>query len=170
MRRGLQNALDEYLILLAQAGNREAIDRLAARWTPRLLAFAARSTNNTEAAKDVVQETWESALRGMGQLEDPARFPAWIYTIAARKCTDVLRTKYRGQRFTTAMEQHVATEAPTPSDGDAHLDLAAALFYGEDMSVSEIAVITGVPPGTVKSRLSAARHALRKHLEGEHDE
>lgn len=183
MRRGLQNALDEYLILLAQAGSREAIDRLAVRWTPRLLAFAARSTNNAEAAKDVVQETWESALRGMGQLEDPARFPAWIYTIAARKCTDVLRTKYRGQRITTAMEQHVATEAHLPSDGDAHLDLATALkrlpqeqriavalFYGEDMSVAEIAVITGVPPGTVKSRLSAARLALRKHMEGENHE
>jgi RNA polymerase sigma-70 factor (ECF subfamily) len=48
--------------------------------------------------------------------------------------------------------------------------VAVALLYGEDMSVADIAVITGVPPGTVKSRLSAARLALRMHMEGESDE
>lgn len=182
-QRGLQHVLDEYLILLAQAGNQEAIGRLAARWTPRLLAFVARSTSNVEAARDVVQETWESALRGLGRLEDPARFPAWIYAIARRKCTNLLRAKYRGQRMTAAMELHAAIEVPTPSAADDRLDLAAALnrlprehriavalFYGEDMSVADIAAITGVPPGTVKSRLYAARQTLRTHLKGDNDE
>ena len=42
------------------------------------------------------------------------------------------------------------------------------LFFGEDMSVAEIAVITGVPPGTVKSRLFAARKALREVFGEEH--
>jgi RNA polymerase sigma-70 factor (ECF subfamily) len=68
-------------------------------------------------------------------------------------------------------------------DADAGLDLASALkrlpseqrvavalLYGEDMSIAQIAVVTGVPPGTVKSRLSAARHALRAYMEGENDE
>lgn len=182
-QRGLQHILDEYLVLLAKAGNQDAFGRLAGRWTPRLLAFAARSTSNADAAKDVVQETWESALRGISRLDDPARFPAWIYSIAARKCTNQLRAKYRGQRLTTAMEQDVVNEVPAPSALEERLDLATALkqlpreqrvavalLYGEDMSVADIAVITGVPPGTVKSRLSAARLALRMHMEGESDE
>jgi RNA polymerase sigma-70 factor, ECF subfamily len=38
------------------------------------------------------------------------------------------------------------------------------LFYREDMSVEEIALILGIPPGTVKSRLHHAREALRRHL------
>lgn len=180
MRRGLQNALDEYLVLLAQAGDRDAFGLLVRRWTPKLLAFAARSTGNTEAAKDAVQETWTSAARTLGRLEDPARFRAWIHAIAARKCTDALRAKYRGARIASAVEDAVATEAPPRSDADTRLDLAAAfqrlpreqrvavaLLYGEDMSVAEIAAITGVPPGTVKSRLSAARQALRTYMEGE---
>lgn len=183
VRRDPQHVLDEYLVLLAKSGSRDAFGRLVARWSPRLLTFAARTTNSVDAARDVVQETWESALRGIGRLEDPARFPAWIYSIAARKCTDMLRAKYRGQRLTTAMQQDVMTEVPAPSTLEARLDLetalkqlpseqrvAVALLYGEDMSVSDISVITGVPPGTVKSRLSAARLALRMYMEGEHDE
>lgn len=183
MQRGLQHVLDEYLVLRAQAGDREAFGRLAERWTPKLLAFAARSTGHPEAAKDAVQETWASAVRALGRLEDPARFPAWIYAIAARKCTDALRVKYRGGRVVSALENDAALDAPLPVDGDAHLDLlaalqrlppeqrvAVALLYGEDMSVAEIAAITGVPAGTVKSRLSAARHALRTFMEGETDE
>ncbi len=176
MRRGLDQALDDYLILLSQAGSRDALARLVSRWTPKLAAFAARSVGS-EAAKDVVQETWEGALRGLGKLEDPARFPAWIYAIAAHKCADALRGKYRRARVAVAV-----VNAPPPlaeANPDERLDLAAALkhlppdqriaiglFFGEDMSVTEIAAVTGVPPGTVKSRLFAARATLRAAMEG----
>jgi RNA polymerase sigma-70 factor (ECF subfamily) len=174
VRRGPSEAFDEYLVLTSQAGSREAFAHLAARWTPKLLAFAARTLGSTEAARDVVQDTWEAALRGLRRLDDPARFGAWIYAIAGRKCADVLRRKYRGAR----LEDRLHGEAPPAVDADAHLDLAAALkrlppeqrvavslFFGEDMSVAEIAAATGVPAGTVKSRLFAARRALRAALE-----
>jgi RNA polymerase sigma-70 factor (ECF subfamily) len=183
VRRGLQHALDEYLVLLAQAGDREAFARLVMRWSPKLHAFAARSLGNTEAAKDVVQETWVNALRALGRLEDPARFPAWIFAISSRKCTDALRSKYRTKRLSSTLEDSAEFDAQPGSDADARLDLAAAferlppeqrvavaLLYGEDMSVSEIAAVMGVPPGTVKSRLSAARKALRVFMKGEADE
>jgi RNA polymerase sigma factor (sigma-70 family) len=179
VQRGPDQALDDYLVLLAQGGSRDAFARLAARWTPKLLAFAARSLGTTEAAKDAVQESWESAWRNLRRLDDPARFRAWIYAIAARKCADALRTKYRGQRIATAMKAETIGERDADAEGDAgaRIDLAAALkdlpseqhtavslYFGEDMSVAEIARITGVPPGTVKSRLFAARKALRASL------
>jgi RNA polymerase sigma-70 factor (ECF subfamily) len=118
----LVHALDEYLVLLAQAGNREAFGRLAARWSPRLLAFTARSTGHAEAAKDAVQETWERALRSLRRLEGPARFLAWIYAIARRKCADAVRAKYRGQRIASAAADHAGLEVRPASDADAHLD------------------------------------------------
>lgn len=180
MRRGLDQALDDYLVLLAQDGSREAFARLAARWAPKLLAFAARSLGSTEAAKDVVQETWESALRGLRRLEDPARFRAWLYAIAARKCTDALRAKYRGRRIEEATKANALLEhrdVDAEAEAGAHIDLADALkrlppeqriaislFFGEDMDVAEIARIAGAPAGTVKSRLFAARKALRASL------
>lgn len=176
MRRGLNQALDDYLVLLAQGGSREAFARLAARWTPKLIAFAARTLGSTEAARDAVQDTWESVVRNLARLDDPARFGPWIFTIAGRKCTDVLRAKYRDRRVedAAATEAAKATEA---RDGDGGVDLASALkslppeqrvavslFFGEDMSIAGIAAATGAPAGTVKSRLFAARKALRASL------
>lgn len=174
VRRGLDQAFDDYLVLESQAGSREAFARLAARWTPKLLAFAGRTLGSTEAARDVVQDTWEATMRGLRRLDDPARFGAWIYAIAGRKCADVLRNKYRGARLREVLPEEARGEA----NPDARLDLAAALkrlppeqriavslYFGEDMSVADIAAITGVPAGTVKSRLFAARRALRTALE-----
>jgi len=181
LRRGLEHALDDYLVLLAQGGSREAFARLAARWTPKLLAFAARVLGTTEAAKDVVQYTWESALRGLSRLDDPARFRAWIYAIAARKCADALRGKYRHARIAESAQAMRESEANAEDGANDRLDVAAALkrlppeqrvaaslFFGEELSVAEIAAITGVPAGTVKSRLFAARKALREVFGEDH--
>ncbi|HRK65172.1 MAG TPA: sigma-70 family RNA polymerase sigma factor [Terricaulis sp.] len=181
MRRGLEHALDEYLVLSAQAGSREAFTQLARRWTPKLKAFAARVLAHPEAAQDVVQETWVSAWRGLSGLDDPARWRAWLYAIAHRKCTDALRAKYRGQRLANALgEDMEQTSGDEAGRAAARLDLtqamarlppeqriAVSLYFGEEMSVAEIAEATGAPVGTVKSRLFAARQALRGHLEGE---
>lgn len=183
MQRGLDHALDDYLVLLAQGGSREALGRLAARWSPKLLAFAARSTGNTEVARDVVQETWESALRNLRRLDDPARFRAWLYAIANRKCVDAMRARYRTKRGAEIAESEamlIDRNIDPDAQTAAHLDLtqalkhlpaeqrtAIALLYGEDMSVAEIAAVTGVPVGTVKSRLAAARQVLRARMEGE---
>jgi RNA polymerase sigma-70 factor (ECF subfamily) len=180
LRRGLDHALDDYLVLLAQGGSRGAFARLAARWTPKLLAFAARTLGTTEVANDVVQDTWESAVRGLPRLSDPASFRAWVYAIAARKCADALRGKYRVARIAESAEAMRAEPANAEGDNNDRLDLADAmkqlppeqrvavsLFFGEDMSVAEIATATGAPVGTVKSRLFAARQTLRARLEGE---
>jgi RNA polymerase sigma-70 factor (ECF subfamily) len=178
VRRGLDHALDDYLVLLAQGGSREALARLVARWTPKLMAFASRNLGGTEDAKDVVQETWESAVRGLRRLEDSARFSAWIYAIAARKCADALRARYRARRTADAALANAELsdgDADTQRDADDRMDLvealkrlppeqrvAVSLYFGEDMPVADIARVTGVPAGTVKSRLFAARASLRK--------
>lgn len=177
-----ERALDEYLVLLSQAGSIEALDGLARRWTPRLLRYAARvlggSGDAGETARDVVQETWIGAIRGLRGLRDPAQFPAWIYGIATRKCADAIRANRRRRR----LEAGITTGRSGPEPGLApehRIDLATAtrglppmhravvhLFYGEEMSVEEIASILEIPAGTVKSRLHHAREALRRQLDG----
>jgi RNA polymerase sigma-70 factor (ECF subfamily) len=177
-----ERALDEYLVVLSQAGSIQALDGLARRWTPRLLRYAARvlggSSDAAESARDVVQDTWIGVIRGLRGLRDPAQFPAWIYGIATRKCADAVRANKRRRRV--AADSAVSgsqQEAGLPPEDQ--IDLVTAirglppmhravihLFYREDISVEEIASILDIPAGTVKSRLHHAREALRRHLGG----
>ena len=183
MEQTPERALDEYLVSLSQAGSSEALDGLARRWTPRLLRYATRvlggSGDAAEAARDVVQETWVGAIRGLARLRDPAQFPAWIYGIATRRCADAIRTNMRRRTRDT----QAAAAGDPGQDGslalEHQIDLAAAirvlpplhravvhLFYREDLTVDEIATVMRVPAGTVKSRLHHAREALRRQLDG----
>jgi RNA polymerase sigma-70 factor (ECF subfamily) len=175
-----ERALDEYLVSLSQAGSRDALDGLARRWTPRLLRYAARvlgGSDSADAARDVVQETWVGAIRGLRGVRDPARFPAWIYGIATRKCADAIRANTRRRRLDA---QAVIGESSRPVENlifEQQIDVATAirglppihraavhLFYREELSVEEIASVLGIPPGTVKSRLHHARDALKRQL------
>ena len=175
-----ERPLDEYLVLLSQAGSTDAMDGLARRWTPRLLRYAARvlggSGDASETARDVVQETWIGAIRGLRGLRDPAQFPAWIYGIATRKCADAIRANSRRRRFDALNAADGSGQEPGVAP-EHQIDLAMAirelppmhravvhLFYREEMSVDEIASILEIPKGTVKSRLHHARAALKRQL------
>jgi len=174
-------ALDEYLVSLSQAGSTDALDGLARRWTPRLLRYATRvlggSGDSAEAARDVVQETWIGAIRGLRGLRDPAQFPAWIYGIATRKCADVIRANTRRRRLDARVEADDMGRQMTSVTSEEQIDLATAirglppihraavhLFYREELSVEEIASVLGIPAGTVKSRLHHARETLKRQL------
>lgn len=176
MQRGPDRVLDEYLVLTAQAGSRVALDELARRWTPRLLRHAQHLLGSTDRARDAVQETWLAVLRGLRGLQDPGRFPAWIYTIATHRCADAIRGSVRLRSFRQAA-QGDPTNGEASRSADDTLDMRGALsrlpsdqavvmamFYGGDLSVEEIAGALAIPAGTVKSRLHHARETLRTIL------
>ena len=174
-------ALDEYLVSLSQAGSTEALDGLARRWTPRLLRYASRvlgGSDSAEAARDVVQETWIGAVRGLRGLRDPAQFPAWIYGIATRKCADAIRANIRRRRLDALVAAGESSGQLENATSERQIDLTIAirelppihravvhLFYREELNVEEIASVLGIPAGTVKSRLHHARDALKRQLD-----
>ena len=180
MNQAPERPLDEYLVLLSQAGSTDAMDGLARRWTPRLMRYATRvlggSSESVEMARDVVQETWVGAIRGLSSLRDPAQFKAWIYGIATRKCADAIRTNVRRRRLDLhSVAAGVVADAAVSLEH--RIDMASGirqlpekqravvhLFYGEDLTVDEIASALGIPAGTVKSRLHQARQALKRNL------
>ena len=176
-----ERVLNEYLVVLSQAGGVDALEHLARRWTPRLLRYAARvlggSADTTETAREVVQETWVGAMRGLRSLRDPAQFPAWIYGIATRKCADAIRASTRRREVDIRAAAATATAEQRPITAEDRFDLATAilglppeqravlhLFYGDELRVDEIASALAIPAGTVKSRLHYAREALKSHL------
>ena len=180
MDRGPERVFDEYLVVMSQGGSREALAVLVGRWSPRLTRFVARTLRSGDLAEDVMQEVWASALRGLPGIADAARFPAWIYAIATRKCADAVRGRVRVRRLEHGLTAEVEINGHATAPADHGIDLGAAierlpmdqrltvsLHYGEDLSVEEVAAVLGVPAGTVKSRLHTARNTLKQTLEGD---
>lgn len=176
--RSARDIANELLVLKAQAGDRDAFDALVRHWSPIMLRYCTRLTQDVDVAHDAVQTSWLKAIKGLKRLDDPACFPAWILRIASRVCTDALRRKIRRRKGDNALAH--MPEPVAVSDHHQALDLRTAInrlgaqdrvlvgmFYGQGLGVSQIAAMLGVPQGTIKSRLHTLRKNLRTTLEGE---
>jgi RNA polymerase sigma-70 factor (ECF subfamily) len=172
--------LDEYLVVSAKGGDREAFELLARRWHKKLVAHAWRLTGNQEAAKDATQTGWTDIAGGIRQLQDERAFPAWAYRIVSRACARQVGSLVRQRQLEAALASEPQPRGPTegcPLDKNAlraaiaklppEQRAAVALFHFEELSVAEVAVALHVPVGTVKTRLMHARLKLRAALEGE---
>ena len=171
--------MDGMLVVMVQAGDRLALDRLARRWWPRL-ARAAQRIVGRDAAEDAAQEALLSILHGVGGLRDPDRFAPWAFGILRRRCVDHLRKRpqlHPGQTVTTDNEAAPGAPLERLAIAQAMAGLpedqrfAAHLFFVEGLTLAEIAEAQGVPLGTAKSRLFHARRQLKavlsQHLDGD---
>lgn len=161
---------DQLLVMDAQDGRADAMDQLVARWQKRLWRHARRLTGDEQAAWDVTQSAWYDIIRRLKKLHDPASFPAWAYTITSRRAADWIKRKRKTQ---TLPLENVETVAAKEKGGESdieellgQLDIdkrsILSLYYFEELSIPEIAAAMKVPAGTVKSRLHAARNALKE--------
>lgn len=183
MKRDSERIFDEYLVTAARLGERDAIERLVARWQPRLLRHAWRLTGDVELAKDMTQEGWIEILRSLPRLDDVVAFPAWAYRIITRRCQRLFHRTSREPWGLELQEDDAALAMSEDRALDVAIDAtramaaiatlpplqrtALALFYTEELSVAEISVALDVPPGTVKTRLMHARRKVRALLEGD---
>jgi len=179
MGKARARVIDELLVMRCQQGSRESFDLLVRRWQRRLWQYARRLTGSNDAAWDVMQETWIAILRQIRELSDPAWFAAWAYRIVRNKCADYCRRASRQRNLAEALaEQRRANDdPPQEAAGDAVAEALRrlpadrqellTLRYGTDLNIIEIAVVLGIPAGTVKSRLHHAREQLRRILEGD---
>ena len=126
-----------------------------------------------------MQETWIAVLKRVRTLGDPVWFAAWAHRIVRNKCADHFRRADRRRHLADSLaERHRANGVSLREDR--RDDVAEALRrlpldrrellmlkYVEDLNSLEIAVVLGVPAGTIKSRLHHAREQLRRILEGD---
>jgi RNA polymerase sigma-70 factor (ECF subfamily) len=157
----------------------EEFEKLYAEHAGALLAFLEYRTGNVELAKDVHADTFERVLRTRFRW-DPRRGgqKTWLYTIALNVLRD--QGRRRGaearalDRVTAGSADDRWDEAERLDDRDAiRRGLAAlpdeereavALYYGADLSLEEIAHITGTKTTTIKGRLARGRERLRDVL------
>ncbi|MFZ1013174.1 MAG: sigma-70 family RNA polymerase sigma factor [Terracidiphilus sp.] len=148
----------------------------------RLYNFACWLTQDATAAEDLVQETYVKALRGFSSYQQGTNFRAWMYRIlrntfltsqtglkaAATQAIDEEGTSEPATEVTpeTILLARVATESIQKAleDLPVHFREIILLCDLEEMSYLEIGQALGIPLGTVMSRLSRARKAMRALL------
>src|SRR6204780_535048 len=80
-------------VVAAQSGDRGALNALAAAYLPLVYNIVGRAMNGHPDGDDVVQETMLRAIRGIGELRDPAAFRSWLVAIAIRQVRDSYRDR-----------------------------------------------------------------------------
>jgi RNA polymerase sigma-70 factor (ECF subfamily) len=144
---------------------------------PRLRRYARALLRDKDRADDLVQDTLARALKKIHLFKRGTDLRAWLFTMLHNQYVNSIRRAVRyGQTFTVEK-----VHLPTPAAQLAGLELrdleraiqrlpeeqrTMLLLIGlEGMSYEEVAQVCGVPIGTVRSRVSRAREALRQMLE-----
>jgi RNA polymerase sigma-70 factor (ECF subfamily) len=147
---------------------------------PRLRRFALWLTRDVHAADDLVQSTLERALTRWTQRRDQQALRSWLFTILYRQFLDTRRSAKRYAWLLGRLSEDDEPQWPSVEDqAQTHAMLAAfarltaeqrsllLLVAVEGFSYREVAELLDVPIGTVMSRLSRARAALRALGDGE---
>ncbi len=166
----------------ARAGEPAAWDVLFHRYQLPLYVYVFELVHDEQASLDLVQETFIAAVRHIGSLRDDAKFGSWLFGIAHQKCIQRWRKQGREEVLLDEIPDALDEFQSSPDDllirqeqeaefmnllNQLPLPQRAVLLlhFVEDFSIEEIAGITGVQLGTVKSRMHYAKRALRKLLE-----
>src|SRR5215472_11639643 len=174
---------DDATVIRDSMSDPERFAVLVRRHAPAIQRYVTRRIGR-EAAEDVVAETFLVAFRQRGYYTDDGRdcLP-WLYGIATRLAHRHWRSETRQLRllartgedpvtepFTDRVDATVAADALKPRLASALARLPASqrdallLLVWADLSYEQIARATGVPLGTVQSRISRARRRLRQQL------
>ena len=176
---------DEELVALATAGDPDSFNQLVMRWERPIFALAYRVIGRDQDARDVCQETFLRAFRGIKSFKRQAKFSSWLYRIALNLCRDWIRRDRREAVLTTLeAETQPSPRAHTiesAEDRAVRLDLGRLMtqamsslseaqrttivlkeYHG--LTFQEIATLQDCPLSTVKTRLYQGLTVLRREL------
>jgi RNA polymerase sigma-70 factor, ECF subfamily len=138
-----------------------------------------RLVGNEEDAWDILQQVWLKVFKGIKSLSNSQSLPTWLYKIARFTAMSHLRGRYKSKNLideksdlaeVAAEEEDFSFEnAEQVHHGLSHISLShrevLTLYFLNDLSLIQIAEVLDIPVGTVKSRLSYAKRALRAVLD-----
>lgn len=176
---------DEQLLADYRTGDKSAFARLVDRYQRELYHFLVRFLGNRASAEDVFQETFLQVHQSAEQFDPQRRFRPWLFTIAANKARDLIRSQARrptnplqasispGEEESGEFIDLMQSTSELPSDPmerqelqelvhntvtamPEHLREILLLSYFHQFPYKQISEILDIPLGTVKSRLHAA--------------
>lgn len=176
---------EQELVRAAAKGDQEAFAGLVRQYENKVYHLALRMCGNAEDAGDVAQEAFLSAWKGLPSFRGEAGFSTWLYRLTSNAAVDHLRRNRRQREEASLDDEELRLDAvesgPGPQSTAEGAELRRAVADGlkqlsdehrqvlvlreiQELSYEEIAGTLGLDLGTVKSRISRARSALRKIL------
>ena len=171
--------LDEAEVAQVKQGDRRAFPKIIERHQQAVYAFCLRTLQEPAQARDAAQEVFLTFWRERARYEHQGKLRVYLLTIARFRCLALLK-KQKGQ---ARLVQHL--EQPAPNEGAfealvkreagkrvlkalSRIDEERAelirLRYLEGLNMQEIAKVTGLKPGTIKSRLHRGLAQLKEEL------
>jgi RNA polymerase sigma factor (sigma-70 family) len=178
-----EQAVAQERIALAKAGNAEAWGELYREYAPAIFRFCRRAMPTREDAEDATMDIFVKVRQKLSQYDASRPFRAWLYTVAANHCWDLLRRRRVRQDLETGEIENMPLEHPDPGQLEQLMEhrtskqvrraldklptrarMALVLRYYAEMSYDDIAATLGVRRAFVGVVLLRARHQLRDVL------
>ncbi|MBI4536722.1 MAG: sigma-70 family RNA polymerase sigma factor [candidate division NC10 bacterium] len=171
---------DHDLIRRVLAGEVEAFDLLVGRYQAPIFRLTYRMTRNAEDAKDLAQEAFVQAYRGLGSFRQEARFSTWLYRIAMNLCLNHQKAAARevsgepDERLRDERKDSLAVLEAAERDQALEAAIAAlppqqratlTLRVQQGLSHREIAETLGCAEGTAKANYFHAIRTLQRKLQ-----
>ena len=169
----------------ARTGDAEAWGELYREYAPAIFRFCRRAMPTREDAEDATMDIFIKIRQKLSQYDSSRPFGAWLYTVAANHCWDLLRRRKGRQDLETGEIENMPLEHPDPGQLEQLIEqrtsqevrraldqlpsrarMALVLRYYADMSYDEVAATLGVRRAFVGVVLLRARHQLRDILGG----
>lgn len=171
------------LVARLARGDERALGELHARFADALFRYLQTLVPDPRLAEEVLQDALVAAWRGAGGYRGDSSVKTWLFGIARRRAHETMRRR----KLALVDEDKMATSAdPEPGPEETllvaardeelaervgrlsphHREVLALVFF-QGLSYAEAAEVTGVPVGTIKSRLHGAKRELRKVLGGQ---
>jgi RNA polymerase sigma-70 factor, ECF subfamily len=176
-------ASEKERIAQARAGDAEAWGELYRQYAPPIFRFCRRAMPTREDAEDATMDIFIKVRQKLSQYDSSRSFSAWLYTVAANHCWDLLRRRKGRQDLETGEIENMPLEHPDPGQLEqliekrtsqevrraldqlpARARMALVLRYYADMSYDDVAATLGVRRAFVGVVLLRARHQLRDVL------
>lgn len=176
---------EQELVRAAAGGDTEAFEQLVRTYENKIYHLALRMCGSSEEAGDIAQEAFLAAWRGLPSFRGESNFATWLYRLTSNAAIDYLRRQKKERGDMSLDDEELGLDAvdtgPGPQDAAEQTEVQSAVAAGlrqlseghrqvlvlreiQGLSYEEIAAVLEVDLGTVKSRISRARAALRKIL------
>lgn len=163
---------DSQLVALSKEGDHDAFDEIVRRHQDFVYRLALSYLHQQEAARDVAQDVFVSAYKGIHYLRNESALRPWLYRVCRNNCLNVIRRQKlerkhspeESKAYNQDLSLGVMVKEMIDRLEDQYQEVIILRYY-HDLKYRQIAELLGISLSSVKVRLFRAKETLKKMLE-----